>query len=115
MGVHILMRIEGFKIPVDKTADCLKAFNGLNNGPYQDIEEAFAAFEYEAVKQDDGSVVIIGFTGKELGDYWIIHRIICPFIKHGIITCHTDFDVHWKWEFIDGEIKYRRGKITYED
>jgi len=82
---------------------------------FDDIQDAFDAWRYDAIVKDDDTVVIQYFTGEKLGDDEQLFNVIAPFVKSGAeIYMHGEDGENWRYVFANGEVKEEHGTIVYE-
>lgn len=85
-------------------------------GGFTDLVDAFAALRYTAeLDKFDQSVHVLHFRGQKLGDDEFIWTQLAPYVEpHCQIDIHGEDDQFWRWDFEDGKLIKRTGRITYE-
>jgi hypothetical protein len=76
--------------------------------------EAFEEWRYTAT-EDGEYLTIEHFTGEKLGDDEILWKTLAPIIEDGSkIFCDGEDGAHWLWEFKNGQMKEKFGRVVYD-
>jgi len=85
-------------------------------GGFQSLVEAFDAWRYTAMVNDDGSVEVMHFNGEKLGNcdvLWkALEKLVPPTAE---IHCRGEDGMQWKWTFKGGKFKEVAARTVWED
>jgi len=86
---------------------------------FKDIRDAFTAWRYEPIQEEDGSVSVDSFHGEKWGDDPILYAAIAPFVlqeagNEAIIECRGEDGNHWRYLFKDGGMVEQSAKVSWE-
>jgi len=81
----------------------------------QTLEEAFAAWRWEADGDKAGNIDNINFSGDRSGDDELMFGAIAEFVESGsYIEMQGEDGAIWRWCFDDGKFSEKGATITWE-
>lgn len=70
------------------------------------FEEALEEIRYIPIKDENGNIRSLKFTGKKYGDENIFFNAIAPYVKSGYLSFEIEDEDKWAWEFSNGKVEY---------
>jgi hypothetical protein len=133
MGYYVDMDMHGVRIDRENIPRCLSLINKLHEpdpreggvrtyswvdsppkGGWTDIRIAMSAWRYDAELDDEGNLLVWGFSGEKLGDDEILWEQIAASINPGaLIECRGEDGCIWAWKIDDQGFCEGDGEITY--
>ena len=83
--------------------------------PAEIIAELGREFDKVADAPDGGLWLIHEYGNYHDDDVTEALKKIAPFVAKGNVEFSGDDDIHWRFHFFDGKMRYQDGRLVYED
>ena len=71
------------------------------------IDEALETIRYIPIKDENGNIQKLKFTGEKYGDEEIFFNALAPYIEPGsYLSFEGEDGDKWTWKFINGKVEY---------